>query len=205
MIGIRRVWKPLVDCGGPLAAPYLLADPEQEPRPRSAGTHARGIADLQLHDTELTRDILLARAGLLPNYDSLPRIGQQLSRIVDALRAESATVSGAAAQEMRQHAEALTAALQQKLTLVEYFKSDNALLQNSLRYLTYTGQTLGKRSRRSKAVAAEIAALSHVLLRFMHTSELDAGKEAEAALSRLSAHAAPTARSRHADRTWLAH
>ena len=139
-----------VDRGGPPAAPYLLAHPEQEPRPRSAGTHARGLQNLQLHDTELTRDVLLARAGLLPNYDSLPRIGQQLSRIADALRAESTTVSGGAAKEMGKHAEALTAALQQKLTLVEYFKSDNALLQNSLRYFTHTGQNIGKRSKRSK-------------------------------------------------------
>ena len=45
---------------------------------------------------------------------------------------------------MGKHAEALTAALQQKLTLVEYFKSDNALLQNSLRYFTHTGQNVGK-------------------------------------------------------------
>jgi hypothetical protein len=40
---------------------------------------------------------------------------------------------------MRQHVEALTAVLRQKLTLVEYFTSDNALLQNSVMYLTYTG------------------------------------------------------------------
>jgi len=147
------------------------------------------LQKLQLHDTELTRDVLLARAGLLPNYDSLPRIGQQLSQIADALRAESTTVSGAAAKEMGKHAEALTAALQQKLTLVEYFKSDNALLQNSLRYFTRTGQNIGKQFKAEQNVAAEIAAVSNALVRFIHTSELGAGKEAESALSRLSANA----------------
>jgi PAS domain S-box-containing protein len=147
------------------------------------------LQNLQLHDTELTRDVLLARAGLLPNYDSLPGIGQQLSQIADALRAESTTGSGAAAKEMGKHAEALTAALQQKLTLVEYFKSDNALLQNSLRYFTHTGENIGKQFKAEQKVVAEIAAVSQVLVRFIHTSELDAGKEAEAALSRLSANA----------------
>ena len=88
---------------------------------------------------------------------------------------------------MGQHVEAVAAALQQKLTLVEYFKSDNALLQNSLTYITHTGQTIGIQFEAEQAVAADIAAVSHVLLRFMHTSELGAGKEAEAALSRLSA------------------
>jgi PAS domain S-box-containing protein len=144
------------------------------------------LQSLQLHDTELTRDVLLARAGRLPNYDSLPRIGEQLSRIVDTLRVESASVSGDAAIEMSRHADALTAALRQKLTLVEYFKSDNALLQNSLRYFTHTGQTLGKKVEAPRAMAGQIAALSHTMLQFIQTPELSAGKEAETALNRLS-------------------
>jgi signal transduction histidine kinase len=141
---------------------------------------------LQLHDTELTRDVLLARAGLLPNYDTLPRLGQQLSQTVAALRTESATASDQAAQAMGTHVEALATALHQKLTLVEYFTSDNALLRNSLTYITYTGQTLGTHLEAEPAVAAEIASLSHALLRFIHTPERSVGTEAEAALNRLA-------------------
>jgi PAS domain S-box-containing protein len=129
---------------------------------------------------------LLARAGLLPHYDSLPRTGQSLSQTLGTLRAESATVSGQAAQEMGQHVEALAVALHQKMTLVEYFTSDNALLQNSLTYLTYAGQTLGPRVEGEPVVAADIAALSHVLLRFIHTPEPSVGQEVGAALDRLS-------------------
>ena len=72
---------------------------------------------------------------------------------------------------MGQHVEALAAALHQKLTLVEYFTSDNAVLRNSLMYLTYTAQTLGTRVEAEPAVAADITALSHALLRFIHTPE----------------------------------
>ena len=184
-----RLWKPLsIVAGLLLLLTYLLIQSRNPDLARRAHMQ-EALQNLQLHDTELTRDVLLARAGLLPNYDSLPRIGQQLSQIADALRAESTTVSGAAAKEMGKHAEALTAALQQKLTLVEYFKSDNALLQNSLRYFTHTGENIGKQFKAEQKVVAEIAAVSHVLVRFIHTSELDAGKEAEAALSRLSANA----------------
>jgi PAS domain S-box-containing protein len=101
------------------------------------------------------------------------------------LQTGCATVSGDVAEEMGEHVEALTAALQQKLNLVEYFKSDNALLQNSLTYMAYTGQTLGSRVEAEEA-AVEIAALSHVLLRFMHTPERRVGQEATAVLNRLS-------------------
>jgi hypothetical protein len=100
---------------------------------------------LQLHDTEITRDVLLARAGLLPNYDSLPRIGQRLSQTVATLRAGSATGSDQAAQALGTHVEALATALHEKLRLVEYFTSDNALLRNSLTYITFYVAVIVKR------------------------------------------------------------
>jgi PAS domain S-box-containing protein len=144
------------------------------------------LQTLQLYDTKLTRDVLLARAGRLPHYDSLPHIGQQLSRTLLTLRAESAKVAGQAGQAMDKPMQALASALQQKLTLVEYFKSDNALLQNSLTYMAYAGQTLGTRIETEEAVAGEIAALSHALLRFVHTPAHRVGQEAKAVLNRLS-------------------
>jgi len=125
-----------------------------------------------------------------PNYDSLPRTGQNLSRALGLLRTESATVSGHAAQEIRQHVEALAAALYEKLTLVEYVTSDNALLRNSVMYITYTGQTLSARGAAEKAMATDIATVSHALLRFLQTPEHHIGIEAEAALERL-AHPSP--------------
>ena len=182
-----RLWKPLsIVAGLLLLLTYLLIQSRNPDLARRAHMQ-EALQNLQLHDTELTRDVLLARAGLLPNYDSLPQIGQQLSQIADALRAESTTVSGAAAKEMGKHAEALTAALQQKLTLVEYFKSDNALLQNSLRYFTHTGQNIGKQFKAEQNVAAEIAAVSHCTGALHTHVGTRRGQEAEAALSRLSA------------------
>jgi DAHL domain len=59
------------------------------------------LQSIQLHDTELTRDILLARAGLLPHYDALPQTDQHLRRALETLRTESAMVAGPAAQEMQ--------------------------------------------------------------------------------------------------------
>src|SRR5262247_436236 len=137
---MSKVWQPVAVVVG-----HLLLQSQSPDLALRTRLH-EAIQTVQLHDTELTRDILLARAGLLPHYDALPQTGQHLRRALEALHAESATVAGPAARELRQHVEALAAALRQKLTLVEYFTSDNALLQNSVMYLTYTGQTLGTRS-----------------------------------------------------------
>ena len=187
---MRSVWQPVAIVGSLLVLlTYFLI--QSRSLDLALRTHMQeAIQTMQLHDTELTRDVLLARAGLLPNYDSLPRTGQNLSRALGMLRTESAMVSGHATQEIRQHVEALAAALQQKLTLVEYFTSDNALLRNSVMYITYTGQTLSARGAAEQAMAADIATLSHALLRFLQTPEHHIGIEAEDALERL-AHPSP--------------
>ena len=124
--------------------------------------------------------------GVLPNYDSLSRTAQNLSRTLNMLQNEYTTISDDAAEEMDEHVAALTMALKQKLHLIEYFKSDNALLQNSLMYMTYTGQTLASRMEVEEAVTVQIATLSHALLRLMHTPERQVGQEATAVLNRLS-------------------
>jgi DAHL domain-containing protein len=183
---MRCVWQPLAIVAGLLLLLTYLLIQSQSPDPGLRTRLQEALQSMQLHDTELTRDVLLARAGLLPHYDALPRTGQHLWRALEALRAESATVAGPAAREMRQHVETLATVLRQKLTLVEYFTSDNALLQNSVMYLTYTGQTLGARLAVEQAVTADIAALSHAMLRFMHTPEQGVGTKVEAALQRLA-------------------
>jgi hypothetical protein len=139
---MTSMWKPLAIVASLLLLLTYLLSQSRSPDLARRARLQEAVQRLQLHDTGLTRDVLLARAGLLPNYDSLPRLGQELSRTVVVLRTESATVSGTA-PEIGQHVEDVAAALQQKLDLVEYFTSDNALLQNSLAYITATGPTLG--------------------------------------------------------------
>src|SRR5262245_50447573 len=183
-MGMSNVWKPLSVVSSLLLLLTYLLIQSRSPDLALLARLQEALQTLQLHDTELTRDVLLARAGLLPHYDSLPRTGQSLSRTLATLRAESATASAPAAQDMGRHVEALAAVLHQKLTVVEYFTSDNALLRNSLTYLTYAGRTLDPRAEGEPA--ADIAALSQVLLRFMHTPEPSVGQEVGAALDRLS-------------------
>jgi hypothetical protein len=81
-------------------------------------------AEIALH-----RDVLSARAGLLRNYDPLVRDVNVLGTAIDRLRNNSSADAEEAAAIDRF---AAAAARQEELT--ERFKSDNALLQNSLAY-----------------------------------------------------------------------
>jgi PAS domain S-box-containing protein len=184
---MSTLWKPLsVVSGLLLLLTYLLIQSQSPDLVLRARMH-EGLQTLALHDAELTRDVLLARAGLLPHYDSLTQSRLKLRETLDTLRRESAAVSGTAAREIGPQVDALTSAVQEKLTLVEYFKADNALLRNSSNYFAHVGQTLGERLRAgSPAPPAEITALAQAMLRFMQSPEAAVGQEASRSLERLS-------------------
>jgi PAS domain S-box-containing protein len=115
------------------------------------------------------------------------RASRGLTQALDSLWQGSQSASPEAAKVLGQHVEDLDTALRQKLTIVEYFKADNALLRNSLSYVLHAGQTL-----RSEAevgghviVAADVGALSHALLRFLQTPDRTVGEEIAAIIDRL--------------------
>jgi PAS domain S-box-containing protein len=140
-----------------------------------------------LYDAELDRDVLRARAGLLNHYDSLAQTSQDLAQTCETLQRQSATVPVEVAKILDQSVESLTAALRQKTALLEYFKSDNALLNNSMAYVIHTLHRL--RSQAVKAgqerLVAELGVLTNSLLRFMQTPKGTIGAEINAALKRL--------------------
>ena len=94
VMGMSNVWKPLSIVSSLLLLLTYLLIQSRSPDLALRARMQEALQILHLHDTELTRDVLLARAGLLPHYDSLPRTGQSLSRTLGTLRAESDTVSG---------------------------------------------------------------------------------------------------------------
>ena len=188
---MRALWKPLVIVAGLLfLLTYLLVQSRSADLTLRSRMHDE-LQRLQLHDTELTRDVLLARAGLLPNYDPLTETNRRLARAMGELQSDSASLADEPGKEIRDDAQTLTQALRQKARLVEYFKSDNALLHNSLAYFVHTGQTLSARTSIEPSLAAELTALSHALLRFMHNTEPGSSAQIETALNRLE----PAARS----------
>jgi signal transduction histidine kinase/CheY-like chemotaxis protein len=80
-------------------------------------------------EADLHANILSARAGLLRNYDPLVRDTNVLNALMGRLRA---SLAGDAATEAA--VDRLNASVRRQEALTEKFKSNNALLQNSLAY-----------------------------------------------------------------------
>jgi hypothetical protein len=138
--------------------------------------HARtlnAIQTLTLNAAALQRDALEARAGMLPNYDPLVRDTANLrDAMVELRRVDNATIG--------EHLNKLTEAIDEQEALLEAFKSDNALLRNSLRYLalligapvTHGTGTL------QPAVTSELSRLAEAMLVFMQDPRADSMQQA---------------------------
>lgn len=139
---------------------------------------------IELRDAELMRDILLARAGLLPNYDVLTHTGQELVRLASNLSKEIASAPSDAKNDLGKPVNALAEALKDKLAQVEYFKSDNALLRNSVMYFGLVGKTL--HSRAKPGATGKIGHLWQAMFSFMETPKLILAQDIQTELDRLS-------------------
>jgi hypothetical protein len=118
--------------------------------------------DFTRQESTLHRDVLTARAGTLRNYDPLVQDVNALRAELDGLRETAAAnpTTGAAIDR-------LAAAVGRQEELVEQFKSNNALLQNSLAYFGMFSVRLatseGNR-RLVSAASATTAAMLHLTL-----------------------------------------
>ena len=95
-------------------------------------TTLRIFDDFALAEASLDRDVLRARAGLLLDYDPLVRSSEQIAAAVSQLR-QQATSEGLDTGPV----DRLAAATKIEESLTERFKSDNALLRNSLSYVEF--------------------------------------------------------------------
>jgi len=139
---------------------------------------------IELHDAELMRDVLLVRAGLLVNYDALTLSGQNLVQLSQSLQAELNPAIDPAGQTMANLAGNLAKAVQEKLSLIEYLKSDNALLRNSIMYFDDVGKTLPSGTKRVSYEA--ISNLWQLMFSFLQAPEPDLAEDVEQALDQLT-------------------
>jgi signal transduction histidine kinase len=176
--------KPLAVLVGLLALlTYLLVQSrtrDQAPRLRMQEV----LQQMHLHDAELNRDVLMARAGLLPNYDPLVRAGRKLTGDLQAMRTWSAAITGDSGGVIHRHVVDLHAEVDRKLELVEYLKSDNALLRNSLAYFAQLIPPLAPHA--GTRGSAEVFSLAQLVLRFVQAPEPANKAQAETALARIT-------------------
>ena len=122
-------------------------------------------------ESELRRDVLSARAGLLRNYDPVVHEVDALDEELERLRAVAAIDAATAAAIDR-----VATSVARQEELVELFKSDNALLQNSLAYFDRSSARLGA-SNPSDPIAPAVSALAAGMLHLtLDTSTATAAK-----------------------------
>jgi signal transduction histidine kinase/ActR/RegA family two-component response regulator len=137
---------------------------------------------LTFNDAALHRDILRARAGLLANYDPLVRASQGVRQAIDTLQVAGDAPYGGSGADIERHLDDIAAEAADQEALVETFKSDNALLQNSLAYFTHASHDLGGR----QTMAAEVGTLVNATLQFMRDPQEEVAAEMAAGLDGLA-------------------
>jgi len=142
----------------------------------------------ELRDAELTRDALLARAGLLGNYDPLAHDRLNLLDALAALRRVSRSGPRDAVAGLEPAIDELERALETRLTDIESFKTDDALLRNSVAYLTYTIARLDVHAAPRQAMGTDISDLSSSFLRFIQMPNAASTGDFQAALLRIDQH-----------------
>jgi signal transduction histidine kinase/CheY-like chemotaxis protein len=130
-------------------------------------TTLRIFDDFALAEASLDRDVLRARAGLLMNYDPLVRSSEQIAAAVSQLRAQ-----GTAEELDPGPVDRLAAAIRIEEGLTERFKSDEALLRNSLTYVGLLSISPGFNDRDSRLGALAAAILQLTLDSSAHSQEV---------------------------------
>jgi len=134
-------------------------------------------------ENALYRDVFTARAGTLRNYDPLVHEIKALYDSLDRLRATAAVDAETAAA-----VDQLAASIGRQEELVEQFKSDNALLHNSLSFYGRFSARLAA-SDLDPAVSAVSAAMLHLTL----DTSSEAANEVQDRLDELAKQVRPSA------------
>jgi signal transduction histidine kinase/response regulator RpfG family c-di-GMP phosphodiesterase len=109
----------------------------------------RVVGYLKQWDATLIEDVLKSRFGLLQHYDSLVHALGQLHGLEARLEYGSGLLSSSSRLELAPRVRRYQDLLGEQEALVEQFKSQNAILQNSLRYLPNAIEDFDRSSKES--------------------------------------------------------
>ncbi len=93
------------------------------------------LSQLKQLDATLNQEILKARYGLLLHYDSIVTGINDLDVTLNRLRAGELALYGKGYKKVDGQIEGFAAHLMEKASLIEHFKSKNAILTNTLQYI----------------------------------------------------------------------
>jgi signal transduction histidine kinase len=155
--------------------------------------------DYELAEASLHRDVLQARAGFLGNYDSLDEALDAMRDAVSRLRSHALAEGLDTAAVDR-----LAAAVAQQEELTDRFKSRNALVQNSLAYVSLLS-TSPKFGAQDTRLPPAIGALAAAILQVTRDTSTDAVKLLQQRIDALAAQAPTAGPDAEATQALLAH
>src|SRR5712691_10562090 len=120
---------------------YINARPIDEVKHNRVITN---LSKLQELDSQLSEDVTKIRYGLLNNYDPLVATLEQIKQHKRDLEQGDYAIVNHGAPEIDQAMEEFSKALTEKETLVNQFKSHNALLRNSLYYMPLSVENISR-------------------------------------------------------------
>jgi DAHL domain len=181
-----------------LPLPWLLV--------RGIGTDTTGYASalrtldgFSLAEATLQRDALLARAGLLRNYDPLVKATEEMDGLVAKLRLQALAIGVDPTIIDR-----LAAAVAEQEALTAQFNTSNALLQNSLAYfgLLSTNPVYG---RDDPELARTTGVLAAAILNLTRDASLESAQAVQDRINELAAQAPTTGPDKEPTQALLAH
>jgi signal transduction histidine kinase len=139
----------------------------------------QALADFTRFERGMSREVLTSRAGLSRNYDALVRM-------VDAYDAAVVRLREAAGSDREENAaiDILAERARRQEELIEQFKSQNALLQNSFAYFGMFSARLS--SSNDKSLVAGVSALAAAMLQLTINTSSAGADEVQAQLDGLA-------------------
>jgi signal transduction histidine kinase len=151
--------------------------------------YARDLRRVQAATAELNERVLRSRAALMAQYDPLVHALSDLRRLHQQLRRVPAFLGGEAASDLRRQLDASERELRHKDELVEAFKTQNSVLQNSLRYFPVLANLTIDRAHLKPGgdvVASRIQALISAIMLFDTEADTESTARVLAAQSDLA-------------------
>ena len=131
--------------------------------------YSKDLRRVQAATGELNERVLKSRSALMAQYDPLVQALRDLRDLHERLKQVPEFLGGDAARDMRSQLAESELQLRQKDELVESFKSQNSVLQNSLHYFPVLANSVIDRARAKAeggAVASRIQALISAIMLF---------------------------------------
>jgi signal transduction histidine kinase len=109
---------------------------------RAHDRYARDVRQLEALDARLSFEVMRSRDGLAANYDDVVDNERSTQAILARLRHPPSHLGRRAATTVTEAVGGLTDAVSEKEELIEHFKSENAVLRNSVRFFPVAAEAL---------------------------------------------------------------